>query len=113
MVFILTNNRVLERVKEIGILRAMGARKKDISYLFNIENMIIGIISSIIGVVVLFMLEVPIDNLLGLLLDGDGVFKLYNDLIIFSVIFNIFIVVLSGYIPTKMASKKKIVDCFR
>jgi len=112
MVFILTNNRVMERVKEIGILRAIGARKKDISWLFNIENMIIGIISSVIGIVVLFMLETPIDNLMGFLLDGDGMFKIYNDLVIISVIFNIFIVVLSGYIPTKMASKKKIIDCF-
>ena len=112
MVFILTNNRVMERVKEIGILRAIGARKKDISTLFNIENMIIGIISSVIGIVVLFLLEIPIDNLMGFLLDGDGMFKIYNDLVIISVIFNIFIVVLSGYIPTKMASKKKIIDCF-
>ena len=112
MVFILTNNRVMERVKEIGILRAIGARKKDISWLFNIENMIIGIISSVIGIVVLFMLETPIDNLMGFLLDGDGMFKIYNELVIISVMFNIFIVVLSGYIPTKMASKKKIIDCF-
>jgi len=112
MVFILTNNRVMERVKEIGILRAIGARKKDISMLFNVENMIIGIISSVIGIVVLFLLEIPIDNLMGFLLDGDGMFKIYNDLVIISVIFNIFIVVLSGYIPTKMASKKKIIDCF-
>lgn len=112
MVFILTNNRVMDRVKEIGILRSIGARKKDISWLFNIENMIIGIISSVIGIVVLFMLETPIDNLMGFLLDGDGMFKIYNDLVIISVIFNIFIVVLSGYIPTKMASKKRIIDCF-
>ena len=112
MVFILTNNRVMERVKEIGILRAIGARKKDISSLFNIENMIIGIMSSLIGIFILYMLEVPIDNLLGLLLDGDGMFIIYNDLVIISFIFNIFIVVLSGYIPTKMASKKMIIDCF-
>ena len=112
MVFILTNNRIMERVREIGILRAIGARYRDISYLFNVENMIIGIISSVIGIVVLYSLENPINRLMGILLDTDGMFNIYNDLIVIGIIFNLFIVILSGYIPTKIGSKKKILDCF-
>jgi len=111
MIFILTNNRVMERVKEIGILGSLGARSKDIIRLFNIENLIIGIISSVIGVIVVGIVRKPINYLMGFFLEGDGIFKIYIKLVLIIGIFNIFIVVLSGYIPTKMASRKRIVDC--
>lgn len=113
MIFILTNNRVMERKKEIGILRSLGARGKDVMRLFNIENMIIGIISFVIGIVVVRVLNSPINMIMGELLDDDGVFKIYNDLVIVSGIFNIFIVVVSGYIPSMVASKRGIVDCIQ
>ena len=111
MIFILTNNRVMERVKEIGILRSLGARRCDITRLFNIENLIIGIISSIIGIIFLMFLIEPINYFMGIFLDDNGIFKVYNNLAIIGLIFNIFIVVLSGYIPSAMASRKKIIDC--
>ena len=111
MIFILTNNRVMERVKEIGILRSLGARNKDIIRLFNIENIIIGIISSIIGMIFLVGLNKPINYLLSLFMDETGMFKIYVDLVIIVLIFNIIIVVLSGYIPSFIASRKRIVDC--
>ena len=110
MIFILTNNRVMERIKEIGILRSLGARSRDVTRLFNIENFIIGIISSIIGIIIMGLLYRPI-NILIIMLLGDSMFNIYRDLVIITLIFNIFIVVLSGYIPSKMASKKRIVDC--
>ena len=113
MIFILTNNRVMERKKEIGILRSLGARGKDVMRLFNIENMIIGIISFVIGIIVVRMLNSPINMIMGELLDDDGIFKIYNDLVIISGIFNIFIVVVSGYIPSMVASKRGIVDCIQ
>ena len=111
MIFILTNNRVIERVKEIGILRSLGARTKDITRLFNVENLIIGIIASVIGIIVMYMIKGPVNVVMRMFLDDDGLFKIYDDLVIISMLFNMFIVVLSGYIPTKLASKKKIVDC--
>lgn len=111
MIFILTNNRVMERIKEIGILRSLGARRKDVSRLFNIENLIIGIISSVMGIIIINMLSRPINSLMGVLLDDDGMFHIYNNLVIICVVFNIIIVVLSGYIPSKIASRKKIIDC--
>ena len=113
MIFILTNNRVIERKKEIGILRGIGARRGDIVRLFNIENLIISIISSIIGVIIISVLVNPINSLLGIFLLDDGMFTIYKDLVIMCLVFNIFIVVLSGYIPSKMASRKKIIDCIK
>ena len=79
--------------------------------MFNVENFIIGIISSVIGIIIISILCEPINFLMGMLLDSEGVFIVYNDLVIISIIFNIFIIVLSGYIPTKMAGKKRIIDC--
>jgi putative ABC transport system permease protein len=112
MVFILTNNRVMERVKEIGILRSLGARNKDITRLFNIENFIIGIVSSVIGIIFIMLISNPVNILLEDFI-GDNIFKIYSDLVIIGIIFNILIVGLSGYIPSKMASKKRIIDCIK
>lgn len=111
MIFILTNNRVTESVKEIGILGSLGARRKDITRLFNIENLIIGIISSVIGIVVVIFLVNPVNYLMKMFLDNDGIFKIYGNLVIIGLIFNIFVVVVSGYIPALIASRKKIIDC--
>ena len=112
MVFILTNNRVMERIKEIGILRSLGARNSDIRKLFNIENLIIGFISSLVGIIVVSMLVNPINSFLSLLIDDSGIFNIYNDFVLISVIFNIFIVLLSGYIPSVIAGRKGIIECF-
>lgn len=113
MVFILTNQRTLERKKEIGILRGLGARRSDIIKLFNIENLIIGIISSIIGIIIIKLLSKPINILLYNLLEDSSLFTVNNKLIIICIIFNILIVVLSGYIPTKKASKQNIIDVIK
>lgn len=113
MTFILTNNRIMERVKEIGILRCIGARSSDVTRLFNIENLIIGILSSVIGILFIIFMKKPINSLMYLLLEDNGLFKIYNDIVIYCLVFNIFIVVLSGYIPTKIAGKKKIIDCIK
>ena len=111
MIFILTNNRVMERIKEIGILKSLGARNKDITRLFNIENLIVGIISSVIGILILVGLSKPINTLMEVFMDGMGIFNIYSDIVIITLILNIIIVVLSGYIPALVASRKRIVDC--
>ena len=113
MIFILTNNRVMERIKEIGILRSLGARGRDIVRLFNIENLIIGIISSGIGIIIINIMTKPINSLMGILLDDSGMFNVYKELVIVGVIFNIFIVVFSGYIPSLFASKKDVINCLK
>ena len=111
MIFILTNNRVMERVKEIGILRSLGARKRDVSRLFNIENFIIGIISCFIGIIFVNVLVDPVNNVMEVLIDGGGMFKIDNGIMILCIMFNILVVVISGYIPSVIAGNKKIVDC--
>ena len=111
MVFILTNNRVMERVREIGIIRGIGARKRDIVRLFNIENLIIGIISSVMGIIFINLLRDPVNNLFYMLFEDRNLFVVYYDLVIICIIFNILIVVLSGYIPSKTASRKNIIEC--
>lgn len=113
MIFILTNNRVMERIKEIGILRSLGARGRDIVKLFNIENLIIGMISSGIGIFAINIMTRPINSLMGILLDDSGMFNVYKELVIVGMVLNIFIVVLSGYIPSLFASRKNIVNCFK
>ena len=111
MIFILTNNRVIERVKEIGIIKSLGARDRDITRLFNIENFIIGIISSLMGIVVMLGLKRGINYLFFIVLNDKDMFNIYSDIVIITVIINIIIVVLSGYIPSLIASKKGIIDC--
>jgi putative ABC transport system permease protein len=88
MVFILTNNRVMERIKEIGILRSLGARSIDITTLFNIENLIIGIISSVIGIVFMMWIKNPVNVLIEMLLEESNVFKIYVDLVVGCLFFN-------------------------
>ena len=63
MIAVITYISVIERTKEIGILRSLGARKKDISRVFNAETAIIGFIAGILGIVGVYVLEKPIDSL--------------------------------------------------
>lgn len=111
MIFILTNNRVSESVREIGIFRCLGARKTDVRRLFNLENIIIGIISSIIGIVLIYILKIPINSVLSMILFDNNIFNVEMDLLFLCIIFNIFMVIISGYIPVRVASNKKIIDC--
>ena len=73
--------------------------------------MIIGIVSSIIGILVIVFLVNPINMIIGVLFEDNNLFRIYIDLGILCVIFNIIVVVLSGYIPVKIASKKKLINC--
>lgn len=106
MIAIITYISVLERTKEIGILRALGARGKDITRVFNAETMIIGFCSGVLGLLIAYLLTFPanrvIENLTGL----AGVAKLNPIHALILLIISITLTVLSGFIPAKMASKK-------
>ena len=65
MVGIITYVSVVERIKEIGILRAVGARKKDIKRLFNAETFIIGFAAGVVGIVVTYLLSLVINVIVG------------------------------------------------
>ena len=112
MIGIITYISVLERTKEIGILRAIGASKKDVSRVFNAETMIIGLVSGTIGIVVTLILNVIINIVLKHLV-GLSVASLHLLGAIILVIISVSLTLIAGLIPSKIASKKDPVEALR
>ena len=111
MIGILTNVRVLERKKEIGIFRSMGASKGDIRKLFNFQNAFIGIAALIISLVVINIIKMPINNILYKYLMMNDVFRINYGLLFLVFITNLMIIYIAGIVPVIKASKLEIVDC--
>lgn len=113
MIAIITYISVLERIKEIGILRALGARKKDIKRVFNAETFIIGLASGLLGILIAYLLTIPtnqvIENLSGL----ANVAKLNISHAITLIVINVILTMIGGSIPSRMASKKDPVEALR
>ena len=113
MIGIITYISVLERTKEIGILRAIGASKRDISNVFNAETFIVGLFAGIIGIAVTVILDIPI-NLIILHFSGiHGVAKLPILGALILIIISVFLTFIAGLIPAKMAAKKDPVIALR
>ncbi|MFA7075076.1 MAG: ATP-binding cassette domain-containing protein [Candidatus Izemoplasmatales bacterium] len=113
MIAIITYISVIERTKEIGVLRALGARKKDISRVFNSENLIIGLAAGIVGIGVSLLLIIPINIIIENLADMPNVAKL-SALHMFSLIsISVLLAYIAGFIPARMASKKDPVIALR
>ena len=112
MIGIITYISVLERTKEIGILRAIGASKKDISRVFNAETMIIGLVSGTLGIVVTLILNV-FANLILKNLVGINVASLPLGGAIILVVISITLTLIAGLIPSRLASKKDPVEALR
>ena len=107
MIAIITNISVLERTKEIGILRSIGASKGNISFVFIAETLIIGLLSGLIGVVVSALLTIPINAIIAALAGAEVVkanLGFLNALIL--VLISIAITVFGGLIPASKAAKK-------
>ena len=113
MIAIITYISVLERTKEIGILRALGARGKDITRVFNAETFIIGVCSGVLGLVIAYLLTFPINSLIESLADLPNVANLNPIHALILLIISVSLTVLSGFIPSKMASKKDPVIALR
>ena len=113
MLGIITYISVLERTKEIGILRALGARKKDISRVFNAEVFIIGLTSGILGIGIAFILLFPINRLLLKLTDLKNVGVLNPIHAIALIIISLILTLIGGFIPSHIASKKDPVVALR
>ncbi|MDH6366934.1 MULTISPECIES: ABC transporter ATP-binding protein/permease [unclassified Breznakia] len=113
MIGIITYISVLERTKEIGILRALGARKKDITRVFNAETFIIGLCSGLLGIGIAQLLTIPanivIENVSGL----ANVAKLNPIHALILVCISLILTLLGGCIPAKMAAKKDPVEALR
>ncbi len=113
MIGIITYISVLERTKEIGVLRSLGARKKDITRVFNAETSIIGIFSGLLGIGIAWLLLIPANAIILNLTDLENVAVLnpLHALLLITVSF--VLTVLGGFIPAKMASKKDPVNALR
>ena len=114
MIGILIYVSVVERTKEIGILRALGSRKKDVSRIFNAEAGILGFTSGVLGVAVATALTVPINKLVAKSLDISGFNASVSpstaaSLIILSVVLTL----IAGFIPSRIAAKKNPVEALR
>ncbi len=113
MIGIITYISVLERTKEIGILRAMGASKKDISHVFDAETMIVGLISGMIGIGITILLTIPINSVIYSL--TGVIVKAQVPLVagIILVVLSVILTTIAGLIPAKIASKKDPVIALR
>ena len=113
MIGIITYISVLERTKEIGILRAIGASKKDISRVFNAETFIEGLISGILGILVTLLLNIPINMIIKNLANISNIAILPVKGAIILVVISVTLTIIAGLIPSKMASKKDPVEALR
>lgn len=113
MIGIITYISVLERTKEIGILRAIGASKKDISRVFNAETFIIGFISGLLGIGITVLLTIPINSAI-YALTGVSVKTMVPTVAgVILVLISMFLTIIAGLVPSKMASKKDPVEALR
>ena len=106
MIAIITYISVLERTKEIGILRAMGTSKKDVSKIFNAETFIEGFVAGVLGIVVTMLLNIPIGKIIHAITDTDMKPVLPLGGAIALVIISVILTVIAGLVPSKIAAKK-------
>ena len=113
MIGIITYISVLERTKEIGILRAIGASKKDISRVFNAETFITGLVSGLLGIGITCLLTIPINAII-LSVTGVSVRAILPWIAgVILVLISMFLTIIAGLIPAKMASKRDPVKALR
>ena len=113
MIGIITYISVLERTKEIGVLRAIGARKKDVSRVFNAETFIVGVTAGLIGIGITILANLGINNIIKSLTDITVRAHLPFGAGIILVLISIILTVIAGLIPAKVASKKDPVIALR
>ncbi len=106
MIGILTYTSVLERTKEIGVLKALGARKKDITRVFDAETFILGVFSGVLGIFIAYLLTFPINTVIYNLTNLSNVAQLDPKAAIILIIVSTVLTLLGGHIPARMAAKK-------
>ena len=113
MIGIITYISVLERTKEIGILRAMGASKKDVSRVFKAETFIEGTFSGILGILITLLLNIPINMVVKHLTGISNLTRLPLLGAIILILISMILTIIAGLIPAKLASKKDPVEALR
>ncbi len=113
MIGIITYVSVIERTKEIGVMRSLGARKKDISRIFNAETILIGLAAGLLGIGIYFALQFPINILIDSLIDVQN----FAGLDIISagalIILSSFLTLFAGIVPARIAANKDPVEALR
>ena len=113
MIAIITYVSVIERVKEIGVIRSLGGRKKDVSRLFNAETLIIGLIAGVIGVVITYIICAVINGVVGAALGIAGIARLPFTTALILIAVSVVLTLISGLIPARFAAKKDPVEALR
>lgn len=116
MTGIITYNSVLERIKEIGVLRAVGARKKDVGRLFKSESTIIGVFSGLLGVIATYLMSIPINLILNSVFPDYNIGSIANLDILAAIVLVIIsgaLAFISGIIPARNAARKDPVIALR
>ncbi len=113
MISIITYTSVLERTKEIGVLRSLGARKKDITRVFDAETFILGLLSGLMGVAAAWLLTIPMNRILFRLTELENIASLQLSHVVILIAVSTLLAVLGGHIPAKMASEKDAVEALR
>ena len=113
MIAIITYISVIERTKEIGILRAVGASKKDISRVFNAETLIEGLAAGILGIIVTLIINIPTNIIIKATLNISGIASLPLNGAIILIIISVVLTMIAGFIPAKIASRKDPVEALR
>ena len=113
MIGIITYISVIERTKEIGILRAMGASKRDVSRVFNAETLIVGFSAGVIGILITLLLLIPINAIIGAITDISGLAVLPVAGAAALIIISMLLTLIAGLFPSKIAAKKDPVTALR
>lgn len=113
MIAIITYISVMERTKEIGILRAIGASKKDISRVFNAETLIEGLTAGVLGILVTLLLNIPINMVIKKMVNISNIAMLPLGGAVMLILISMILTVVAGLIPAKIASKKDPVESLR
>lgn len=113
MIGVITLISVQERTKEIGILRSIGASKRDVSRVFNAETLIIGLAAGVIGIAITLVLNIPINMIIEHLAGIGNVAKLPPKGGAVLVLISVLLTILAGLIPSKTAAKKDPVEALR
>lgn len=113
MTGILTNTRIMERIKEIGILRSLGATSKNIKLLFNLENFFLAFFSSVISLIISISLLTPLNSIINKYLNISNMYQINYRVFLLISLINLAITIISGHGPVRKASKLDIVSCLR